>query len=377
MKINKFIPLTEIFPKIEDPRSAHGRRHRLDVVLLMCIMAIMGGYTSYRGMGRFFKNNKRDFQEYFDLPHGVPCYVTIREILQSIDFDNFSKLFNQWAMQYVPMCKGDTKAGDGKGIGSTTSNAHNSFQNFVSLVSIFSSKRGIVLYCGKIENKKESEIPKIRELIIALDVKGELFTLDALHCQKKTLETIFETENHYIVQIKGNQPNLLEQVKINTSNEKAYVSYFEEVTNARGRKEIRKTFIYKDISGISSEWVGVKRLIRVERTVITKKKTTHETSYYMSSASSNKASFFAKHIRNHWGIENRLHWVKDVSMNEDKSKTRGGMAAENISILRNIVINLFRTNGYDSIKYATEVCNNNFKELTRLIYCKPVIRKIA
>ena len=83
------------------------------------------------------------------------------------------------------MCKGDTKSADGKAIGGTVSNYNTDFQNFIILVTIFSSQRGIVLHCGKIESKKESEIPKIQELIKALDVENELFTLDALHCQKK------------------------------------------------------------------------------------------------------------------------------------------------------------------------------------------------
>jgi len=111
--------------------------------------------------------------------------VTIRDVVQRIDFDKLSKSFNQWAEQYVPMCKGDTKSIDGKAIGGTVSDCSNSYQNFTSLVSVFASQRGIVLSCSKIENKKESEIPTVRQLIETLDVKGEIFTLDALHCQKK------------------------------------------------------------------------------------------------------------------------------------------------------------------------------------------------
>jgi hypothetical protein len=177
--------LPEMLSKIKDPRSVHGLRFPLDNLLLMCIMAIMSGHSTYRGMGRFLKNNEKDIRKIFGSYHGVPCYVSIRDVLQSIDFDAFANTFNQWAKQYVPMCKGDTKSADGKAIGGTISNYHTAYQNFISLVSIFSSQRGIVLRCGKIENKKESEIPKIQELIRALDVEGELFTLDALHCQKK------------------------------------------------------------------------------------------------------------------------------------------------------------------------------------------------
>jgi predicted transposase YbfD/YdcC len=178
------------------------------------------------------------------------------------------------------------------------------------------------------------------------------------------------TGNHYIIQVKGNQPSLLERIKADTSDETFCVDSFKETTRGRGRTEIRDTFLYKDLTGISPDRIGLKRLIRVERMVQTKKKQSRETAYYISDVRSNRATFFVKHIRKHWGIENRLHRVKDTIMNEDGSRTTKGMAAENISILRNIAIHLFRTNGYTSIKYAIELCANNFKELTKLTCCK-------
>lgn len=98
---------------------------------------------------------------------------------------------------------------------------------------------------------------------------------------------------------------------------------------------------------------------------------------YISSIKKNNAKYFGRYIRNHWGIENRLHWVKDVIMKEDTSKTAGRMAAENISILRNIAINLFRLDGFDSIKHATQLYANNFKELWRLISYKPINKKMT
>lgn len=177
--------LQEMLSQVEDPRSAHGLRHELPNVLLMCIMAIMSGFFGYRQIGRFLQRHKKEFQQSFRLLHGVPSYVTIRDILQSIDFEKFSSAFNQWAIQYVILCKGDTKAIDGKSICSTITNYEASYQNFVSLISVFSAQRGIVLSCAKIENKKQSEIPCVQDLIKALDVQGELFSLDALHCQKK------------------------------------------------------------------------------------------------------------------------------------------------------------------------------------------------
>ena len=177
--------LIEMLSSVEDPRSKYGRRHSLENMLIMCIMAMMSGYNGYREIGRFLKKHQKEIRQSLCFYHKVPSYVTIRDVLLRIDFDKLVESFNQWAEQYVSMCKGDTKSIDGKAIGGTVSNCSNSYQNFISLVSVFASQRGIVLSCNKIESKKESEIPTVRQLIEILDVKGEIFTLDALHCQKK------------------------------------------------------------------------------------------------------------------------------------------------------------------------------------------------
>lgn len=184
---------------------------------------------------------------------------------------------------------------------------------------------------------------------------------------KKTASAIIHSGNDYIIQIKKNQPKLYHQTCRNTCQDHLAISMTKQITRKRGRIESRKVFIYKDLTGISQEWLGLKTLIRVEREVVCKAKISRQRAYYISSLSTHKAEVFARHIRNHWKIENRLHWVKDVSMKEDTSKTAKGYAAENISILRNIAINLFRTNGHDSIKYATQLYANNVKELWRII----------
>jgi len=187
---------------------------------------------------------------------------------------------------------------------------------------------------------------------------------------KKTLETIIKSKNDYIVQVKGNQKKLFEQIKANVATKKYLMHTYQERSLLRGRDELRITKVYKNLEGISPEWFGIKRIIETTRYVKTKKSQTIEIVYHISSVAKNKADFFANHIRSHWGIENRLHWVKDVQMKEDKSKTKSGNAPENLSIMRNISINLFRLNGKDSIKSAMEWSISNFKELMYLIYYK-------
>lgn len=184
---------------------------------------------------------------------------------------------------------------------------------------------------------------------------------------KKTTAEIIASANDYIIQVKGNQKNLHKQIVLNTQQDNKAIDTFTESTNKRGRQEIRKTSIYTNLEGISDEWIGLRKIIRVERSVCTKKTKRSETAYYISSLQINKAEIFAGHIRSHWGIENRLHWVKDVSMKEDTSKTDKGMAAENISILRNVSITLFRIEGFDSIKAATQRYANDIEKLWNLI----------
>jgi hypothetical protein len=180
--------LLELFSRIPDFRSRSGRRHELSDVLLMCIMGIMSGYYGYRELGRFVENHSKEFQQTFRLLHKVPSFVTIRSILQEIDFNSFNALFNQWASQYIQLDNKQTLSIDGKSIGSTVTDYDKPYQNFVSLVSIFASERGIILRCNKIESGKQSEIPSVQELIKAIDVEGQIFTIDALHCQKKRLK---------------------------------------------------------------------------------------------------------------------------------------------------------------------------------------------
>lgn len=182
--MQKEMTLIELLSSVSDPRSSYGRRHQLSDVLLMCMMGIMSGYYGYRELGRFMKRHHMELQQTFRLLHKVPSHVTIRSILQQIDFEHFNEHFNSWARDYIGMCSGDTIAIDGKAIGSTLCDYDTSYQNFVSLVCMFAAERGIVLRTHRIQNQKESEIPGVRELVQALDVKGEIFTIDALHCQK-------------------------------------------------------------------------------------------------------------------------------------------------------------------------------------------------
>ena len=183
---------------------------------------------------------------------------------------------------------------------------------------------------------------------------------------KKTLEVILKSENNYLVKVKTNQPRLFNGIKqiVDTSAE---ISSFTENQAQRGRKEKRITKIYLPTSDIPEDWPGINRIIHVER-IFERKEALHKTnSFYISSLSSDDAVEFAKGIRGHWLIENQLHWVKDVIQKEDSTRHKKGYAAKNMSIMRNIAINIIRENGHNSIKHATMFFASNVKELFKVI----------
>jgi len=179
--------LIESLQTIPDFRRKQGQRYPLIAVLLITIMSIMSGRYRYREIAAFAKANRTELLKFFHLQKRkrLPSHVTFREILKGVDFDDVLTAFNAWAEQYVTINAKEWLALDGKALASTVTEYETSYQNVVSLVSVFSHKRGQVLKSAKLENQKRSEIPTVRTLIEALDLHGVVLTLDALHCQKK------------------------------------------------------------------------------------------------------------------------------------------------------------------------------------------------
>lgn len=178
--------LIDYLKQIPDFRRIQGCRHPLWLVLVIIIMGMMSGDWGYRGLGRFVERHRRGLIELLSIPQArVPSYSTIRRVMMGLDYKELEKTFNQWAIQYGNLPSHEWLSIDGKGLKNTVSNYAQAEQNFINVVSAFSHHRGIVLGVKVMENKKTSEITTVRELLEILDLKGVVFTLDALHCQKK------------------------------------------------------------------------------------------------------------------------------------------------------------------------------------------------
>lgn len=179
--------LIDCLSGISDPRRLQGQRYSSVSILLIIIMAILRGKYGYREIGRFCKLNESVLIDKFGFRnHKVPSYVSIRTFILSADFASIQKFFHQWTQSYVPIQEGEWISIDGKCIRSTVSDYTKEYQNFVSLVSLFSSKREQVLHVEKLDNKKCNEGKVVEDLLEILDLSDVVFTLDALHCKKNS-----------------------------------------------------------------------------------------------------------------------------------------------------------------------------------------------
>lgn len=183
---------------------------------------------------------------------------------------------------------------------------------------------------------------------------------------KKTLQEIVKSENHYLVKVKGNQPKLLESVKQTVIESKPVSSYTEEAI-VRGRLEIRETFLFSRQDNMAQGWESIRSVAYVKRNFLSKTKEHQTESFYVSDLNTTDAKFIAEGIRSHWGIENKLHYTKDVIMREDAECTKNKKAAPKLTLFRNFAFNILKTKN-KSIKYATEIfANYNVKELVEII----------
>lgn len=183
---------------------------------------------------------------------------------------------------------------------------------------------------------------------------------------KKTTKAIIGTGNHYVLGVKKNQRKLYNQIALLTDGQYIIKSQFTELEKNRGRLERREVMVIDQLESIDKGWVGLKQVIKIRRWVKTKKKTSEEEAFFITSLDVS-AQVICKGIRDHWAIENGLHWVKDVTFREDASKIRTSNAPQNISVLRNIAINLFRMNEYDNMAQAQRLVANHIPKLSMLI----------
>ena len=214
------------------------------------------------------------------------------------------------------------------------------------IVSAWATESGLLLGQRKVKNKS-NEITAVPELLRALQLAGCIVTADALHCQKNIAREIKEADAEYVLALKGNQGTAFAEVKAFLDDaiqrNEAHLVTLTTTDKAHGRLEVRRYWQTEKLEWFADRnaWEGLQSMGVVEARRTVNGKESVERRYYLSSLKDDAAQF-AKAVRGHWGVENRLHWVLDVVFGEDDSRARSGNAAENLAATRRLAVNLLR-----------------------------------
>ena len=220
----------------------------------------------------------------------------------------------------------------------------------IHMVSAWATNNGLVLGQKKVDDKS-NEITAIPELLKVLSLKGCIVTIDAIGCQKKIIKQITNQDSDYVIALKKNQGGLYERVEklfeqaILTDFQGLIKTEYRQSEDGRGRAETRSCQILTNINqeiDPKGEWKGLNSVAYVDYLRTQNGKTTLERRYFISSLNANNHQAIAIAIRKHWCIENQLHWVLDVSFNEDDSRIRKDNSPENLAIIRHIALNLLK-----------------------------------
>lgn len=335
-----FIEHLKIIPDI---RAERGKKHKLIDILFISLCTILSGGEGYSDM-IVFANHREDWlKKYIELPYGIPSYFTFRRVFQILDPCALKECLTGWTDSLRSMTGGQVIALDGK----TLRHSFDTWsgQKSMHLLNAWVTELGIAIGCEKID-AKSNEIPSALDLIEKLSIKGHTVTLDALGCQKDTAAKIIEKGGDYLLCAKGNQPGLYEGLKeffIDCGDfEGIEYDYFESIEKGHGRIEERKCWAVEGECGwlgIDKDWKNVRTVAMISRKRTIRDKSSVEITYYITSLKAN-AENIAGAARSHWGIENSLHWVLDVTMNEDMNRIRKDHAPENLAVLRRISVSM-------------------------------------
>jgi predicted transposase YbfD/YdcC len=357
----------EQLKQIPDHRKSKGKRHPLWVVMSLSLLGTLCNYHGYRPLADFSQKHWKTLKILLELPTDsrIPSYSTFRRIIQGVEIESLVKLFNEWCKNSHPGCQ--WLAMDGKSIKCTVTNPTESEQNFTSTVAAFTHKTGEVIALAVSENKQISEIEVVRQVITSLQGQQASFSLDALHCQKDTVKLIAEQEQHYLIALKNNQPNLVKTLDNLHRTTEAY-SYAEEFDQSHGRQVRRRVWVYPAPAHLRKHWSSLQSLICVEREGWRDDKHFFESIGYISDLSLSAAQFLDQ-IRLHWGIENRLHWVRDVLFCEDAGLRRGGNAPTVWAIIHCFIITIVRRLGFRTIPQGQRVLANQVHQVFDILSC--------
>jgi predicted transposase YbfD/YdcC len=333
----------ENFSQLEDPRIERQKLYPLIEIVFLVVCAKICGAESFREYVRFGQAKITLLQERLPFVKGIPSKATLSRVFKLINPELLKGCFIGWMKTLYVSVMDDIIPIDGK----TLRGSHQSGEGAIHMVSAYSHKTHLVLGQQKVD-EKSNEITAIPKLIDLIDIKGSTITIDAMGTQKTIAKKIIDNEADYILALKDNHKNLNEDVQLYLDTEydkpnQGNLLSHSESDKGHGRIEERTCFVTDKIDWLvdKDEWKGLNAIAMIESKRTLKGRTSIERRYYLTSRDADP-EYLNMAIRSHWSIENKLHWVLDVTMGEDGSRVRKDHAPENLAIVRHISLNMLQ-----------------------------------
>ena len=336
----KPLSLKDALLEVSDFRIDRRKRYPLYEILMVAVCAMVAGAKGPTDFERFGRLKFRFLKKFLPLQNGIPSHDTFRRVLGKLDPKRFNAALVKW-LGSVSDVTGDIISVDGK----LLRRALTKDGKMPCIVSAYSKRSKLVI--GQVKaDEKSNEITAIPGLLDLLYLKGAIVTIDAAGCQKKIVKKIVKRGAGYVISLKGNQSTIHDEIRA-FMQDPAFKKKFKKATTVdkgHGRVETRTCWQTDDIEWFADrdKWAGLRSVCMAESEVydMAKKKKTRETRFFISSLPVDPKRALEA-IRAHWGVES-MHWTLDMDFDEDRSRARTEDIAENLAMLRHVVVNVLR-----------------------------------
>ena len=366
-----YMELSSIFSEVPDPRrDTLLKRHTLSDILLLSLLATLSGCDTDEEIEEYGKNKEAFLRQFLWLPNGIPSHDTITRVLNAINANKFAACLYRHSRHLCEFLEAYHISIDGKVLRGT---AQQSKRNSgVCIVSAWACEQQLVLGQRKTE-QKSNEKTAIPVLLEELDIQRALVSIDAIANGPPIAAQIVEGQGHYLLSLKSNQKHTFEQVHDYMMRHHAGMSCNKSVDFGAGRIETRTCYVTTrtDLLEETLAWKNIASIVMVHAVRETDTKRQEEYRYYLSDVAQSPA-YFNRKVREHWGVENHLHWQLDVSFNEDHCRTHTKNGAENRNTLRKLSLQLLKQmDDKHSIKVRRKKAGWDDDYLTQIIrhYC--------
>jgi len=348
-RVSSRLPDTSLFKhftRLKDPRVERTKEHQLLDIVAIAVLAVISGADGWTAIETYGRSKQAWLKQFLELPNGIPSHDTFARVFARLEPVVFRQCFESWIASLVEGFNAQVIAMDGKRL--RGSYDREGKQSTLHVVSAWATEHRLVLGQVKVANKS-NEITAIPALLDLLDIAGCIITLDAIGCQTEIAAQIISKRADYVLSLKGNHGKLHEAVAhwFNQARANDFIGVecdtYQITESSHHRIEQRQYWVVPvsvlgELPGVN-QWAGLQAVGIVVSERRLWNKTTREVRFYLTSLAAN-AQRLAQAIRTHWGIENQLHWVLDVTFHEDASRIRSYHAPENLAIVRRMALNL-------------------------------------